>query len=182
MSTRSLELPKIRQRSSTDGAAPTRARGPVVWRLGIALTGVLLVASAVLAFLTHRADGRAEERDQAVAEASRRLPLLLSYDHSTLDADLDRAVAQTTGDFHDDYVHLLDTVVRKTATRFRVDTTAVVNGIGVVSSEEERVVVLAFVTQQTTKPGSAPVTSGSRVEVTMVPDGGDWLISDLKPL
>lgn len=180
MSIPSLELPKVRRTRDEDGG--TVARGPLGWRVCIAVTALLLLASAVLAFLAHRADVRADERDEAVAEATRRLPLLLSYQHTTLDADLDRAIDQTTGEFHDDYVHLLDTVVRTTATRFRVDTTAVVNGVGVVSSEEERVVVLAFVTQQTSKPGRAPVTTGSRVEVTMVPEGGDWLISDLKPL
>jgi len=170
----SLELPSLR--------VPFRTRSGSWRRLLLGTTLVLVIAAVVLGVLAQRGQGLNEARAAASASASKRLPVLLSYQHDTLKADLDKAIAQTTGGFREDYRKVLDTVVTPTATRKQVDTAASVSGIGVVSSERDRVVVLAFITQTTSTAGGAPSVSGSRVEVTMVKAGNTWLVSGLKPV
>jgi Mce-associated membrane protein len=170
----SLEMPSLRM--------PFRARAGTWRRWLIGTTIVLVVAAVVLGVLAQRGRGLEEARDAAAANASKRLPVLLSYQHDTLHADLDKAVAQTTGGFRTDYRKLADTVVTPTATRKKVDTSTAVSGVGVVEAERDRVVVLAFLTQTTTTAGGAPTVSGSRVEATMVKVDDTWLVSDLKPV
>jgi Mce-associated membrane protein len=170
----SLELPSLRM--------PLRARAGS-WRRWLIGTALVLVAAAVvLGVLAQRSAGLGEARDAASANASKRLPVLLSYQHDTLQEDLAKAIAQTTGGFRDDYRKVVDEVVTPTAARKKVDTAAVVSGVGVVSAERDRVVVLAFLTQTTSTNGGAPSVAGSRVEVTMQRQGNTWLVSDLKPV
>lgn len=153
------------------------------WRRWLVGTTVLLVlASVVLGLLAARARGLAEARDEAVEEATRRLPLLLSYDQAALEENLDTAVAQTTGTFREEYRAVVEQTVRPTAARRKVTTSATVSGAGVVEARRDRVVVLAFLTQATSTAGGAPSVTGSRVEVTMAQVGDTWLISDLEPV
>lgn len=165
----------------TQPAFPSPAR-PAPRPAYVIAASLLLVAAAVLALLARQGDQVETARREAIASAERRLPTLLTYRHDHLDHDLDRAVAQTTGSFHDDYEQLVSETVRPAAERRKVDTTAAVSGVGVVRTEDARVVVLAFLTQSTVTAGSAPVVRGSRVEATMVRVGDDWLIGDLEPV
>jgi Mce-associated membrane protein len=148
----------------------------------VVAVGILLVAGAILAFVAHQGQGAESDREDALASAEKRLPALLTYRHDHLGADLGRAVEQTTGSFREDYAELVSSTVRPTAGRRKVDTRATVSGAGVVRAGDDRVVVLAFLTQSTVTAGGAPAVSGSRVEATMVRVGGDWLIGELKPV
>ncbi|GGO86128.1 hypothetical protein GCM10011584_07730 [Nocardioides phosphati] len=165
----SLELPSRRSRAGVPPAL-------------VVVTALLLLAAGVLAFLAHGSRQVEAARRAAVSSAEHRLPALLSYRHDRLDRDLARAVDQTTGSFHDEYQELATRTVRPTAERRKVDTTANVSGAGVVSASEDRVVVLALLTQSTVTAGGAPVVSGSRVEVTLERVGDDWLLSALEPV
>ncbi len=161
---------------------------PQAARLGRVRVGLLiaaLIAASVAGACAWRAD-RLTEREAAAQEAleavRERLPALLSYRYATLDEDLDAALAQTTGEFTDEYSRLLDEVVRETATQRRIITETNVNAAGVVSVDSDsEAVVLVFLTQSTTGRGiQQPVVSGSRVEVTMSRVDDDWLIADLR--
>lgn len=54
----------------------------------------------------HVEDARAE----ALTLAQTRVPALLSYQPATIDADLERAIEQTTGPFRADYSNVLEEV------------------------------------------------------------------------
>lgn len=154
-------------------------------RAGLVAGAVLVVAlvAAVVAGLgAHRATATTDARAAALAAAKERVPELLSYDAATLDDDLSRAHAQTTGSFADDYGKILDDVVRPNAAERKISTAAKVSAAGVVSGGRERVVVLLFLTQTTTSGAKDSSVSGSRVEVTMEPAGDGWKIAGLKPL
>jgi Mce-associated membrane protein len=146
----------------------------------------VLVAAALLAVLAglqaHLAASRADARTDALDAARTRVPVLLSYDRTTLGKDLDRALAQTTGSFADDYEKILTEVVEPTARRRGISTKASVSAAGVVSGDREEVVVLLFLTQTTTAKGDRSSVSGSRVEVTLKRSGDDWKISGLRPV
>jgi Mce-associated membrane protein len=147
--------------------------------------GVLLAAAFLAVFPSlqaHLAASTADARTDALDAAKTRVPVLLSYDKKSLDEDLDRAVAQTTGSFADDYEKILTEVVEPTARRRGISTEASVSAAGVVSGDREEVVVLLFLTQTTTAKGNRSSVSGSRVEVTLKRSGDDWKISGLRPV
>jgi len=121
-------------------------------------------------------------RSDALAAAKTRVPDLLSYESSTLAADLDRAASQTTGDFTTDYRKVLTDVVEPTAAKQGISTSASVSAAGVVSGDRDKVVVLVFLTQTTTAKGGRSSVSGSRVEVTLKPVASGWKIAGLKPV
>jgi Mce-associated membrane protein len=153
----------------------------VLLGLGLVVTA-LVVADVLLWPRAHQHDAVDEARVEALGEARTRIPDLLGYSYKTLDADLARANTNTTGQFHDDYAKVLAEVVAPHATPQKTITHVKVDDAAVVSGDEDRVVVLAFLTQATTSAGGTPMLSGSRVEVTLEPVDGQWLISGLLPL
>lgn len=155
-------------------------------RRTVVLVAIVLVALAAADVKLWRDAGNGDElsavRADARAEAEARLPQLLGYSSKSLETDLARANTMTTGAFHDDYSRILEEVVAPTAIEQKITTRVRVDGIGVVQADVDRVVVLAFLTQTTISGAGAPVLRGSRVEVTMAPDDGTWLIAGLEPV
>lgn len=148
--------------------------------VGVVLVALTLAGLAWVA--ADRAAATADARADALAAAEKRVPDLLSYRSGTLDADLDRALQQTTGSFTDDYGKILSEVVRPTAERKGISTEASVSAAGVVSGDRDEVVVLLFLTQRTTAKGNRSSVSGSRVEVTLQQSGDEWKIAGLQPV
>jgi len=148
------------------------------------LLSVAIVFATVAGFATWRTGqihDLASARDEALNVGRERISLLLSYRHTTLDEDLATALGQTTGAFTEEFRTLLDDVVRDTATDRRITTQASVNAAGVVSTKNDEVVLLIFLTQSTTSRNSPdPVVSGSRVDVTMQRVGSTWKIAGLE--
>lgn len=152
-----------------------------------ALAAAALVVVGVTDVLLMNAVARAHDKDAAqqhAMDAARTLvPVLLSYDYQSLDADLERSRSSTTGDFRNDFDKLISSVVRPAATNRHVATTAVVSGAGVVSSTPGKVTVLVLVTQTSTSTiHKSPVVTGSRVKVQMAWTGDRWLIAGLDPV
>lgn len=175
----SLRLPRPRLAT---GSRPGRKR-VVVWAVTLLIAAALTVTDLVLA---HRADARSDlaaARSAAAASARTRVPAILSYSYKTLSHDLAAAQTNTTGTFHSDYQKLLSTIVAPSAKSKRIINKATVTGVGVVSGNQQHVVVLVFVTQTTTSAGGGtPLVSGSRVNVTMTKTHGKWLVSALNPV
>jgi Mce-associated membrane protein len=153
--------------------------------IAVAAVLVALAAAILCGLQAHRAGAVDDARAEALAAAEKRVPDLLSYDSATLEEDLRRARSQTTGDFTADYGRILTDVVAPQAKARSISTRAVVGAAGVVRGDADEVVVLLFLTQTTsTGAGGADGTSvaGSRVEVTMLPDGDGWKIGSLEPV
>lgn len=153
----------------------------------LAAAGLVVALAALAGFVSFQAQREAAlatGRQDALEAATARVPDLLGYEHSTLSEDLDRALDQTTGDFTDDYRTILDEVVKPTATKRKISTSASVSAAGVVPGQhaQDRVVVLVFLNQSTTARGSGPTVTGSRVEVAMVRRGEQWKIAGLEPV
>lgn len=147
----------------------------------VALVVLALAAAVVFGVLADRSSDSARDRADALAAAKSRVPVLLSYDHRTLEADLARSKDQTTGRFRTDYTKLLDGPVAKAAIQKQISTKAALSGAGVVEATGSRVTVLVFLTQTTVAPGAEPSVSASRVEVTMKRDGNGWKVAGLAP-
>jgi Mce-associated membrane protein len=180
--TKSLELPRIGRREPDTDARQARTPSRTLLRVLVVAAVLLLAAAVWLTVLSSRESAVQDSRTAAIANAKTRIPKLLSYQHDHLNADLAEAVSMTTGKFHADYQNILTKVVAPTAAEKRIDSVAEVTSVGVVRATRDRVVVLAFLTQRTTTNGSAPSVIGSRVEVTMLRVGDQWLVSDLEPV
>lgn len=151
-------------------------------RLAAGLTLALLAATVVLQVVHRREATDVEARAAALATVRQQLAELFTYEHATLETDLAHATELTTGAFRADYQRLLTQQVLPTARRKQVDNLAEVTAAGLIDGDRDRVRVLAFLTQSTTTRGTAPKVAASRVEVTLVPVDGEWLVAGLQPV
>jgi len=157
-------------------------------RVGAAVAVAVLIALAAgdLLLMNEANDRRRESsaRHDALRAARELVPTLLSYDHTSLSADLARARTTTTGKFRSDFDTLVADVVRPAATKRQVGTKAVISGAGVVSATgADRVTILVFLTQTSTSSvEKSPIVSTSRVKVVMAKAAGRWLIAGLDPV
>lgn len=194
MTIEETEMPIALSEETEVNERADKSRSPASGRLRLELEGglllrwviVLLVVAglaAAIAFgvLAGHASDRARDRADALATAKSRVPVLLSYDHRTLEADLTRSKDQTTGRFRTDYTKLLDGPVAKAAAQKQISTKATISGAGVVRATGSRITVLVFLTQTTMAPGVEPSISASRVEVKMQRVGNGWKVAGLTP-
>jgi len=158
--------------------AATRRR--VALGLASALILALAVAAATVGWRLHQAAALAQDRKAASTAARTAVVAVLSYDYRTLDADLARGRQGLAPDFRREYERVTATSVRPVAVRQQVVTTASVPAVSVVSATRDSVEVLMFVDQLTTSVEKKNVVNVSRVQVTMVPSGGRWLVSELR--
>lgn len=122
--------------------------------------------------------------DAAVEVASANVATVLSYSAATVTDDLSRASSLLTGSFKSDFDALGRRTIAPAAKKDRITTSAVVTEIGVVDVvDESEVDLLLFINQTTTsKRSENPTQTGTRIEVTMTLEDGDWLISSLEPV
>lgn len=177
-----LAAPRWR-RVTQDRSDADRQRRRRLFLIGLPLVLVaLVVADIMLMREVDDRDAKTTAGKTAVAEARVLVPRVLSYKADTLDADLTRGLAATTGSFHDDLGNLQASLIGPAAKQQKIVTKAVVTGAGVVSAEQDEVRLIVFVTQSTSASGRAAQIDGSRLEVTMTRAGSDWLISELAPV
>jgi Mce-associated membrane protein len=187
--------PDLTSADMTTGDAPeTTAPVPVAGgpraatrrRIALALTSALVVAlaaaAATLGWKLHQAAALAQDRKAASTAARAAVVNVLSYDYRTLDADLARGEQGLAPDFRQEYARVTAASVRPVAVRQQVVTTATVPAVSIVSASRESVEVLMFVDQLTTSAQQKNVVNVSRVQVTMVPSGDRWLVSELRAI
>ena len=159
------------------------------WRLSVVLPLALLALSAAAAasvyWFLFRPDQMtdADAQQQVIAAAKEGTEAVLSYSPENLDQSLATAKSHLTGGFLDEYSTFTDEVVRPAVTQRGVKTEANVARAAVSQMDPGRAQVLIFVNQVTTsKELPSPALATSSVMVTMVENGGRWLISEFKPI
>ncbi|MDP4960940.1 MAG: twin-arginine translocation pathway signal [Mycobacterium sp.] len=159
------------------------------WRLSVVLPLALLALSAAAAasvyWFLFRPDQMtdADAQQQVIAAAKEGTEAVLSYSPENLDQSLATAKSHLTGGFLDEYSTFTDEVVRPAVTQRGVKTEANVARAAVSQMDPGRAQVLIFVNQVTTsKERPSPALATSSVMVTMVENGGRWLISEFKPI
>ena len=159
---------------------------PIVAALGVAAL-VLVVASGVLGLFTWSwSDVRAQD---AVDEASRTAPAaaerasaaILSYGYTSLDADEKAAERYMTPAYKKKYADTFNRLVKPNATKLKAKVEAEVKASGVAHADADRVNVLLYVNQTTrsTANGGEPQVALNRVQLSMVKQGGTWLVNDI---
>ncbi len=153
----------------------------------VATVAVLAVCAAALAAVaaervSHRhAVDRA--RENGIAAATTGVASVLSYDYRHLSADFQKAEALLTPRFRKEYDRTTAAGVKPLAAKYKAQSSAHVSAAGTVSVSPDRVVVLVFVDQTVTNSQlAAPRLDRSRIDVTIVHQGGRWLIDRLSPI
>lgn len=175
-----------------DQPRPGGLRGVLDWcrpRRVMVLLAALLGASVVAAgavfwFLwwPDRQTGPGAQ-DQVIAVAKEATEALLSYAPDSVDQNVADAKSRLTGDFLQRYTEFADSVVTPAAKQRGVKTEANVARAAVSQIRPDSAQVLVFVNQVTTsKERPTPALATSSVIVSLVRDGGDWLVSEFKPI
>jgi Mce-associated membrane protein len=177
-----------RRRSSSKQAQRKRNQDPRKSRTWVPLAAALALiiglgtAVGVLHARIATNDAIDAARTSATQSASTRVPQILSYSYTSIDANLATALADTTGSFKTDLQALDKNVVRPTAISKKVVTKTIVAATSVVQAHANSVDLLIFTDQTSTAGGSSPQIADSRLAVTMTKVHGSWLVSALKPI
>lgn len=125
----------------------------------------------------------AAARAQVTEAAKQATVALLSYAPDTIDEDLANGKSHLTGEFLKYYSEFTEKYVAPASRQRGVKTQATVVRAAVSDMRPGRAVVLAFINQVTSsKDRPEPTQASSSVLVTMVKDGGQWLISEFNPV
>jgi Mce-associated membrane protein len=152
----------------------------------VVAAALCLPASVGVVLLAGRASATADEdnaRHGALSAAARIARDVLSYDYRTIDSDITRARAETTGEFARQYATAVDDL-RSQAKQTQAIVQARVRDTGIVTASADRVVVLVFTDQVsiTRDPGAATPTTRvipGTVQLTLSKVGDRWRISQL---
>lgn len=164
---------------------------PTGWRRSrlTLFTAAALVVSAVLAgsvyWFVFRPDQLTDQqaREEVLDAAKDGTVAVLTYSPETVDKDLAGAKAQLTGDFLKQYTDFTEQTVVPAAKNAGVKTEATVTRAAISQMKPGSAQVLVFVNQVTTsRTRPTPALATSSVIVTLVRQGGHWLISDFKPV
>lgn len=147
-----------------------------------ALAAVLVVGTGVLAWLV-RADRAVEQAREDGLEAAQAAAVeLLSYDHRRIEEDIEEAERLGTGEFLEQYQAATEGLVEQAESGSVVVRTTV-QAASVQSASAERVEVLLFVDQTTTRTDlPEPRVEQNRVRLTLDDVDGRWLVSGLDAL
>ncbi len=128
--------------------------------------------------LRARETARAEVLDAATRFATR----LASYEHDTLDKDLDAVLDHATGDFAEQYRRVgddLSQLIRENEAVSKGETLAA----GVVRADSTEAVVLAFVDQTITNTNNPePRIDRNRMRLTLRRENDRWLVHNVELL
>lgn len=183
----SKDVDRSRAAGSSHSGLPVRRTPPSVrfaqsrWRVPVVCVVLMLaVVGGVLVRETHAVRELASAKSEALNAARIRLPFMMSYSYTSIDADLEIASGNTTGAFRQDYAQLLRNKVAPFAMKEKVTNSIVVNDSSVVLGDREDVVVRLHITQSATRADAKlPVRSKRWIRVTMSKTDQGWFVSRL---
>lgn len=172
----------VARRSSTLAGGGTRLARQVLVVLALV---ALALSAAVFTLLRQVREVSATQQasTQALSAARTAAQDILAYDYRTIDADISRAANDTTGVFRKQYEDTAVKLVKPQATAQQTIVQAAVRAASVEDASPDRVVVLMFVDQATTRASDpTPRLSQDRVRMTLVKVDGRWLVSKIDAL
>ncbi|SNR49393.1 hypothetical protein [Blastococcus mobilis] len=172
--------------ASADGGTDSghRGEGRITVRLVPTLSVVLVLLLGAVAYLwfTRPPESAISTRDYAEALQAARSGVvdLTSFDHLTLDDDIEQARRVTTGDLREESVAQLDQRRQELTDLQAVVSTEVV-GAGITRADAEDATALLVIqsTQESAADPQAQIVR-YRIEVTLEKSDGRWLLSGIK--
>lgn len=126
-------------------------------------------------------DAKGEDLHTSVLMAANQQALdFLNVDYREIDAHNERVLANSAGDFAEQYRESLESLVKVT-TESQVIQTARIVGAGVVAADKENATVLvAMEGSVQNKETKSPQANAQRLQMDLVWTDGNWRTSDLK--
>lgn len=180
--------PPPRQERRTRQGAPWLV---VVLSVVFGLLCLAAAAAIVLSDRTKTAVSRevaemVDQRASALEAARERTATLTTYDHRTLDADVQAVLATATGDFEEEYTQtvqgLRETFVQTQAVAKGTVVAAGLEGEVVSGEQGPRAVAVVAVDQVITTAGTAPRTERNRLRMELVRPEDTWLVAEVERL
>jgi Mce-associated membrane protein len=181
-----------RTKAPTTKAPTTKAPGKLTqtkqavdrrhWLLPVvALVAALAVLGTVAGISLGDPGGQARTDRAAASQARTSIEQMLSYNYKTIDAQAAQIEGLLTGSFKGEFSSAMDKDIKPLAVKNQTVVQAKVSDIGVMSSSEDTVKVLAFVNQaRIGTDQKQPVVDQNRVIATMSKVGDRWLISKVE--
>jgi Mce-associated membrane protein len=117
---------------------------------------------------------------EAETAAERMVGPVLSYDHRTMDEDLERIRAQMTEEMGEKQAKAWPSLTEEAkAQRVVVEATPVASAVTRVAPDGRRATVVVFLDQKAEKRGTAPFVLRMWATMSLVKDDGRWLLDDL---
>ncbi|MFF3572712.1 hypothetical protein ACFYXQ_33580 [Nocardia jiangxiensis] len=190
-----VDIPAADPGPDTEDAAPAtepvreRVRSKRSRRPGTAIIALVVLVVAVIALTTVTAvmlvDNRAisahKQRDAAVLAAARRMVVdLTTLNRTSVEPDITRILAETTGSFRDQFTHQADTF-RQVIGKGAVTSTGSVVESGLISADDGQAQVLVASTS-TVQNSDAPNGQQRvyRMKVSVQHVGDEWLVSNVE--
>lgn len=159
--------------------------------LALVVLPILTVGAIALAVVFtvqhHHQTQTADARDEAPAAAEQALKYVLAYDYRHLPADRTRATKYLTSSYKKKFLETFALLEQGkggqpgSAVQTKTVVTADVVGTAVMDADPHRVHVLAYVNQTSRHGSGDPMLFQNRVRVSLVHQGGAWLIDGLDP-
>lgn len=163
-------------------AEPSHPRARVSLPVVLAIIAlVLATASGVLRWLTVSQNESDTARVESVQAAKDITAQMLSYETETVDQQLTAARDRMTGNFRGTYTAMINEVI-PAAHAQRIAAVADVLEAGTATAKPDRVELVLFVNQSVQVGDEMPKKHPSVARVTMVKDGGQWLMSEYEPV
>jgi Mce-associated membrane protein len=155
------------------------------WQVVVILGALVVVLAATVLWeilRTVNANAATAAGQDAQNAARTSAQSILSYDYRTLEANMAKAEALTTGQFRQQYEADAPKLLAL-AKQAQGVVQANVWQAGIVSESPGQVTVLLFVDQSTTQASNqTPQLSQNRVKLVMQKVGGNWLVAQLQAL
>ena len=151
---------------------------------GLALAGLLIgalwSATAIMVWQHHRVASKHAEEVRIIDAARVAITALLSIDHTTADADVQRVLDATVGTFHDDFDKSAKDFVA-TAQKSNSVTKGTVKAAALLSETTTGGVVMVAATSEVTNASGARADQRPfRMSVTVSRDGDQYKMSNLE--
>ena len=147
----------------------------------IALVAVLALLGTVAGISLHDPAAQARTDRAAASQARTSIEQMLSYNYKTIDAQAAQIEGLLTGSFKGEFSAAMAKDIKPLAVKNQTVVQAKVSDIGVMSSSDTTVKVLAFVNQaRVGTDQKQPVIDQNRVIATMSKVGDRWLISKVE--
>ncbi len=164
----------------TAGGSKTRRLIPIALAVLVLATAV---AVGLLGWQAIRAADAERTAVGALDAARTNTGQVLSFDSTTIDADLARSRTLVSGTFATQFEQRVSEVIMPAIQQQAITTKAEVVRSALIDARPDQVDALLFVDQTTTTSGNpAPQRTPAQLRVTMTRNvDGRWLISDLQP-
>ena len=155
------------------------------WRIaGLALAGLLIgalwAATAIMAWQHYRVASKHAEEARIIEAARTAITALLTIDHSTADADVQRVLDATVGPFHDDFGKSAKDFIA-TAVKSKAVTKGTIKAAALQSETTTGGMVMVAATSEVTNVSGARADQRPfRMSVTVVRDGDQYKMSNLE--